>query len=168
MAGKHDQRRHVRRGGGEQRRDKVDRGDAVALSRLHAHEPLTLKPQQSLSHRRFADLVLPGQRLLAQFRARLQAAFQDAGADGVVAVFIGVCAELAALDLREQVAGLAIPVLALVGGQGEATPPAMARQLAGLLPDARLAELPGLAHLPQLQDTGGFVATVEPFLAAAG
>ena len=81
------------------------------------------------------------------------------------AVFAGACAALAALDLRGQVGRLAIPVLVLAGAEDEATPPAMARELAALLPDAELIEMPGLAHVPQLQDTPGFVGAVEGFLA---
>ena len=66
-------------------------------------------------------------------------------------VFRGACEALAGLDLRDAVRGLEIPALVMVGEQDEATPPAMARELASLLPDARLLELPGCAHVPQLQ-----------------
>ena len=81
------------------------------------------------------------------------------------AVFTGACAELAALDLRGEVVGLQAPTLVLAGEQDEATPPAMARELAGLLPHASFVELPGLAHVPQLQDTVGFVRAAGAFLA---
>ena len=80
------------------------------------------------------------------------------------AVFADACAALAALDLRGEVGRLSMPVLVLVGAEDEATPPAMARELAGLLPDAELVELPGLAHVPQLQDTPGFVAAISGFI----
>ncbi len=80
------------------------------------------------------------------------------------AVFTAACTALAALDLRGQVGRLSIPVLVLVGAEDEATPPAMARELAGLLPDANLVEMPGLAHVPQLQDTPGFVRAIEGFI----
>ena len=52
----------------------------------------------------------------------------------------------------------------LVGEHDEATPPAMARELAGLLPDARLRVLEGCAHVPQLQAPEAFLAEVEAFL----
>lgn len=104
-------------------------------------------------------------------------AFQDANPDLLAerraqflatdpAVFTAACAALAELDLRDAVRGLRVPTLVLVGEGDEATPPAMARELASLLPDARFAELPGLAHVPQLQDTAAFVAAVGPFLKA--
>lgn len=84
------------------------------------------------------------------------------------AVFTAACAALAELDLREAARGLDVPTLILVGEGDEATPPAMARDLAARLPDARLVELPGLAHVPQLQDTAAFVAALGDFLMPPG
>ena len=57
-------------------------------------------------------------------------------------------------------------MLVLAGELDEATPPAMARDLADLLPDASFTGLPDLAHVPQLQDTAAFVAAVAGFLSA--
>ncbi|MGI4943721.1 MAG: alpha/beta fold hydrolase [Janthinobacterium lividum] len=82
-------------------------------------------------------------------------------------VFRGACDALAALDLRGAVAALKPPLLALAGEGDEATPPAMARELAALVPGARFALLPGLAHVPQLQDTPQFLAAIEGFLTQA-
>ncbi len=82
------------------------------------------------------------------------------------AVFTGACAALADLDIRASVRALSMPVLVLVGEQDEATPPAMARELADLLPDATLVEMAGCAHVPQLQDTNRFIGEVAAFLAA--
>ncbi len=103
-------------------------------------------------------------------------AFQDAHPDLMAerrarflatdpALFIAACESLAALDIREAVRTLDLPVLVLTGEGDEATPPAMARELAGLLPHATFKELPGLAHVPQLQDTAAFMTAIEPFLA---
>ena len=82
------------------------------------------------------------------------------------AVFAGACGALATLDLRDQVTCLAMPVLAMAGELDQATPPAMARELAALVPCGRYEGLQGLAHVPQLQDTGRFVTAIEPFLRA--
>lgn len=79
-------------------------------------------------------------------------------------MFTAACNALAALDLRDAVRELRIPVLVLAGELDEATPPAMARELADLLPDASFTELPGLAHVPQLQDTAAFVTAAGRFL----
>ncbi len=83
------------------------------------------------------------------------------------AVFTGACTALAGLDLREPVRSLRVPTLILVGEGDKATPPPMARELAALMPDARITELPGLAHVPQLQDTAAFVAALGGFLSPA-
>lgn len=77
------------------------------------------------------------------------------------AMFTSACNALASLDIRDAVRGLQVPALVLVGELDEATPPTMARQLAELLPDASFTELPGLAHVPQLQDTAAFVAALR-------
>ncbi len=79
-------------------------------------------------------------------------------------VFRGACDALAMLDLRSAVPELRPPLLVLAGEGDEATPPAMARELAGLVPGARFVLLPGLAHVPQLQDTRQFVTAIERFL----
>lgn len=79
-------------------------------------------------------------------------------------LFVSACNALATLDLRGAVAGLHVPTLILTGALDEATPPAMARELATLLPGAVMAELPGLAHVPQLQDAPAFVAALGNFL----
>ena len=81
------------------------------------------------------------------------------------AVFRAACDALAGLDLRPDLGKVTVPVLVLVGEQDEATPPPMARELAALLPDARLIVLPGCAHVPQLQAPAEFLAAVAPFIA---
>ncbi len=78
--------------------------------------------------------------------------------------FQDACAALSTLDLREACAKLQVPALVLVGERDEATPPPMARELAGLLPDSRLRLLEGCAHVPQLQAPELFVAEVRQFL----
>lgn len=80
------------------------------------------------------------------------------------ATFHGACDALAALDLRGQLKAVTVPVLVLVGEQDEATPPPMSRELAAGFPDARLLELPGLAHVPQLQAPEVFLAAIRPFI----
>ncbi len=80
------------------------------------------------------------------------------------AVLVTACRSLADLDLRPDVERVRVPVLVLVGSQDEATPPPLSRELASLLPDARLVVLDGCAHVPQLQDPAGFLAAVNAFL----
>lgn len=78
--------------------------------------------------------------------------------------FQTACAALAALDLRPDLGSVMIPVLVVVGEMDEATPPRMSHELAEALPDARLTELPGCAHVPQLQAPEMFVSSIAEFI----
>ncbi|RYB05324.1 alpha/beta fold hydrolase [Lichenibacterium ramalinae] len=80
------------------------------------------------------------------------------------AVLVAACQALADLDLRGEVPQVRVPTLVLVGERDEATPPPMSRELAALLPDARLVVLDGCAHVPQLQDPDRFLEAVGDFL----
>jgi 3-oxoadipate enol-lactonase len=79
-------------------------------------------------------------------------------------VFRAACGALAELDLRPGLGAVKVPVLVLVGEQDEATPPPMSRELAALLPDARLVIIPGCAHVPQLQSPDLFLTAIGDFL----
>jgi 3-oxoadipate enol-lactonase len=82
-------------------------------------------------------------------------------------VFQAACTALAELDLRPELAKVKLPVLVLVGEKDEATPPPMSRELAALLPDARLKIISGCAHVPQLQAPEPFLDALGDFLPAA-
>ena len=77
------------------------------------------------------------------------------------------CAALAGLDLRPELGKVNVPVLVLVGEHDEATPPPMSRELAALLPNARLKIIAGCAHVPQLQAPEMFLDAIGDFLPAA-
>jgi 3-oxoadipate enol-lactonase len=81
-------------------------------------------------------------------------------------VFRAACMALAELDLRPQLAQVKLPVLVLVGEHDEATPPPMSRELAALLPNARLKIIAGCAHVPQLQAPNIFLDAIADFLPA--
>jgi pimeloyl-ACP methyl ester carboxylesterase len=73
------------------------------------------------------------------------------------------------MDLRHAIATLKVPTLVIVGEEDRVTPPAAAVELAGALPDGRLAVIPDAGHLPMLerpQDTNdhlrAFAAEVLP------
>ena len=80
------------------------------------------------------------------------------------AVVIAACEALAGMDLRPDIPTIKIPVLVIVGELDEATPPPMSHELSGLLSNATLKVLDGLAHVPQLQDPARFLSNVLPFL----
>jgi 3-oxoadipate enol-lactonase len=79
------------------------------------------------------------------------------------AIFLDACEALATLDLRAAIVDFALPVLIVVGADDAATPPAMAMELAELLPEARLVIMPDCAHVPQLQDPPRFLAEIAAF-----
>ncbi len=82
-------------------------------------------------------------------------------------VLQAACAQLAELDLRGELARVKVPVLVLVGEHDEATPPPMSRELAALLPNARLKIIAGCAHVPQLQSPEMFLDAIGDFLPAS-
>lgn len=54
-------------------------------------------------------------------------------------------------DALDRLAGIAARTLVLVGAQDTATPPAYAQVIAGRIPGARYAEIPGAGHLSNLE-----------------
>lgn len=78
--------------------------------------------------------------------------------------FIRACQTLIELDLRHEVGGIENPTLVVVGSEDAATPPTMATDLCGRIPQCSLKVLEGLAHAPQLQDPDTFLRAVTPFL----
>ncbi|HLZ02809.1 MAG TPA: alpha/beta fold hydrolase [Bradyrhizobium sp.] len=82
-------------------------------------------------------------------------------------VFRAACAQLAELDLRDELHKVTVPALVLVGEHDEATPPPMSHALAAGLPDARLKIITGCAHVPQLQAPKLFLQAIADFLPVA-
>jgi len=80
-------------------------------------------------------------------------------------VFADACKALSELDIRQQATTVRIPALLVVGDQDAATPPAMAQELASLLPDSELKILSDCAHVPQLQAPQDFIEATSEFLA---
>jgi 3-oxoadipate enol-lactonase len=78
--------------------------------------------------------------------------------------FVDACQALYELDFSDRVGALDTPTQIVVGEDDGATPPEMAASLHDLLPDSRLSVLPGVAHAPQLQDPGGFLAAIRSFV----
>ena len=63
------------------------------------------------------------------------------------AAYAACCDALAAFDLRDRLADIAVPTLLLAGRHDPATPPAHLREIADAVAQAALVELPGASHL---------------------
>jgi 3-oxoadipate enol-lactonase len=83
-------------------------------------------------------------------------------------VFAGACRALATLDLSAELSRIRNSVLVVGGSKDPATPPALGRDLAERLPDARMIEMPGIGHAPHVEDPEGFLAVIGPFLGVQG
>jgi 3-oxoadipate enol-lactonase len=94
---------------------------------------------------------------LAERRAVLETI--DAGA------FSRACRALASLDLRGHLAAVRNPTLVIAGSIDQTTPPEMAREVASLIPGARLTIIPECGHCPQLEQPTALVDVIEAFLA---
>lgn len=68
--------------------------------------------------------------------------------------YIAACEALAAFDVRDLLPRVGVPALVVAGSEDASTPPADARALVAGIPDARLALVPGAAHLVPVEQPG--------------
>ncbi len=73
------------------------------------------------------------------------------------------CAAIRDADLREHLAQIRLPTLVIAGAHDPSTPPALGREIADAIPDARYLELDS-AHLSNIEQAGAFNAAVVHFL----
>jgi pimeloyl-ACP methyl ester carboxylesterase len=70
-------------------------------------------------------------------------------------------------EYRPRLGEIEVPTLVLAGSLDRVDMRRIAPVLAAEIPGARHQELPGVAHLPPLEDPEGFLAVVRPFLLEA-
>jgi 3-oxoadipate enol-lactonase len=69
-------------------------------------------------------------------------------------------------DQRDRARKIRVPTLVLVGEEDRVTPPELSRELADLIPSARLETIPGAGHISNLERAATFNRHVEDFLVA--
>ncbi|WP_188187867.1 bifunctional 3-oxoadipate enol-lactonase/4-carboxymuconolactone decarboxylase PcaDC [Nonomuraea sp. SYSU D8015] len=80
--------------------------------------------------------------------------------------YAACCDALATYDLRDSLADVKAPTLVVAGRDDPATPPAHARELADGIPGATLVELPGAAHLANVDQPERVTAALLAHLPA--
>ena len=68
------------------------------------------------------------------------------------------------MDTREKVAGLTVPSLVLSSTRDELVAPALVKDLAGRIPDARFAEVENLSHYVPIEQPEKTAALIDDFL----
>lgn len=65
---------------------------------------------------------------------------------------------------HDRLGSVRTPTLVVVGAEDIVNPPHVSRALAGLIPGARFAEIPGVGHLPHVEDNGEFQRVILEFI----
>lgn len=68
-------------------------------------------------------------------------------------------------DQRDRARAIDVPTLVVVGEEDKVTAPALSRELADLIPGAKLATIPGAGHVSNLERPAEFNRIVEEFIA---
>lgn len=80
----------------------------------------------------------------------------------------GTAMAIAGTDMYSPTSGLRLPLLALAGSEDAATPPDLVRELAGLVPGAKLHLFRGAGHLPCIEQPEAYAATLAQFMMEIG
>ncbi len=102
----------------------------------------------------------PGQQRLPEAIQKIRATYLKTPAAG----FLGCCAAIRDLDLRETIRAITTPTLILVGEHDQGTPVAHARFIHERIATSRLVVIPDAAHLQNLEQAEIFNRTLLGFL----
>ncbi len=80
--------------------------------------------------------------------------------------YAAACRTVGQPDFTEAAKSVAAPTTVIVGDEDGATPPELARQLAGLIPGARLEIVAGAGHLPCIERPEAMRALIEAHMKA--
>jgi 3-oxoadipate enol-lactonase len=78
--------------------------------------------------------------------------------------YLGCCDAIADLDFSAALGRIRAPTLVIAGEADAGTPPAMSQAIAAAIPGARMAVIPGAAHLSAAEKPGEFTQLVVDFL----
>ena len=81
--------------------------------------------------------------------------------------YLGCCDAIMSLDYTAQLPRIVAPTLVIAGEYDVGTPPAMSEEIVARVPDARLAVIPGVAHLSAVEKPAEFSDLVCNFLVSA-
>lgn len=87
--------------------------------------------------------------------------FMETPAEG----YLGCCDAISGLDFSDDLIRIRAKTLVIAGEADVGTPVAMSQAIAAGIPGARLAVIPGAAHLSAAEKPGEFARLVEDFLA---
>jgi 3-oxoadipate enol-lactonase len=93
----------------------------------------------------------------------LRAEVRALGAQPPDAVIAAIRALRDRPDRTAELPEIAVPTLVVVGSEDGLSPPAEAQLMAAAMPDARVAEIPGAAHLSNLENPNAFAAALAGF-----
>lgn len=83
------------------------------------------------------------------------------------AAYVATCATLRDTDLRDEVARIRLPVLAIAGEADGSTPPDIVEGTAERIDGARFVELSGAGHIPCVEVPDAVAAVLIPFVREA-
>lgn len=95
-----------------------------------------------------------------QVRQRLLDAVLSTPVEG----YAGCCAALETMDLRADLANVSAPTLVIVGSEDQSTPPELGRAVAAGIPNARVVEISGAAHLSPVSHPDAVTGQIAEFL----
>lgn len=78
--------------------------------------------------------------------------------------YAACCEAIGAMDLRGRIGAIRAPALVVSGAEDPATPPAMGREIAGLIPGAAFTTVPDAAHMIAIERPEALIALLRSFL----